>query len=242
MKAKSGKNILVADDSEFFRMKLSKMLITGGHWVRLASDGEETVSELQKSPSAIDLLVVDLRMPKKDGFGVLKWIRDNAREGNPPVLVVTGVYEVSDVLSRVKELGAGAFMTKDAPAEHFIFRVNKLLYTEKQQRDNVRVLTDIPVDFTCGEDRYTGRIVNLSRSGIFLSSMDVLNPGDITNLRFLLPYDNKTIVVVGKVIWANNFEKEEAFFNGMGIHFEHLTYEDRLCLEGFVQAEMEKVF
>ncbi len=70
MITKNSKNIMVADDSLFFRTKLSDILVEAGHRVRFAKDGREVISELKIDPGGVDLLMLDLQLPEIDGFGV----------------------------------------------------------------------------------------------------------------------------------------------------------------------------
>ena len=84
MIVRTSKNILLADDSVFFRTKLSAILTEAGHRVRFASDGREVIKEIQIDSKGIDLLVLDLQMPEVDGFGVLEWINNNGFKGKFP--------------------------------------------------------------------------------------------------------------------------------------------------------------
>lgn len=106
MITKDSKNILVADDSLFFRTKLSDILMEAGHKVYFAKNGADVITRIKANPASIDLLVLDLQMPEVDGFEVLKWLNDNGYTGRFPVIVITGVYEESQVNARIMALGA----------------------------------------------------------------------------------------------------------------------------------------
>lgn len=125
------KKILIADDDNFFRVRLSDILSLSGHRIRFAASGKEVIEEIRKDPSSIDLLTLDLQMPDIDGFGVLEWINENGHRGRFPVLVVSGVSEPGHVLERLKALGAAGLMTKSFNPEETIFRINKVLFPEK---------------------------------------------------------------------------------------------------------------
>src|SRR3990170_613048 len=131
MITEDSKNILVADDSVFFRTKLSDIIIEAGHRVRFAKDGREVINEIKIDTDGVDLLILDLQMPDIDGFGVLKWIRESGRHGRFPVLAVTGVYEPGDVLERLKDLGVNGLMSKASTPEQIIFRINRVLFPDK---------------------------------------------------------------------------------------------------------------
>lgn len=125
------KNILIADDDNFFRVRLSDILALSGHRIRFAASGREVIEEIKKDPSSIDLLTLDLQMPEIDGFGVLEWMNENGYRGRFPVLVVSGVNEPGHVLERLKALGASGLMTKSSKPEETIFRINKILFPER---------------------------------------------------------------------------------------------------------------
>ena len=123
MITKNSKYILVADDSEFFRVKLSDILTEAGHKTKFVNDGRGIIEELKKDSDGFDLIMLDLQMPEIDGFAVLAWIKDNNLTGKFPVLAVTGVYEPSQVLDRLKDLGAAGLMTKAFSPEQVMHRV-----------------------------------------------------------------------------------------------------------------------
>ncbi|MBI5902715.1 MAG: response regulator, partial [Deltaproteobacteria bacterium] len=150
MITEDSKNILIADDSVFFRTKLSDILIEAGHLVRFAKDGREVINEIKIDSNGIDLLILDLQMPDIDGFGVLKWMKENGYEGKFPVLAITGVYELSQVTENLKGLGAAGLMTKGFTPEQIIFRVNRALFPDKIQQGapRERVPVSVPVDFS----------------------------------------------------------------------------------------------
>ena len=59
-------------------------------------------------------------MPDVDGYGVLEWMRDNRLAGRFPVLAVTGVYDPTHILKRLKSLGAVDLITKALSSEQFV--------------------------------------------------------------------------------------------------------------------------
>lgn len=124
------KQILIADDDNFFRVRLGDVLAEAGHEIRFAASGNEVIEEIKKNPAGIDLLTLDLQMPDVDGFGVLEWINANGYRGRFPVLVVSGVGEPSHVLEKLKTLGAAGLMTKSFTPEDTLARINKLLFPD----------------------------------------------------------------------------------------------------------------
>lgn len=89
-------NILVVDDEPDVRELFNITLTMAGFQTQTAKDGQEAVSRVSEG-SAPDLILLDLMMPRLDGFGVLKHIRENMNGTPVRVLVATAkVLEESD--------------------------------------------------------------------------------------------------------------------------------------------------
>lgn len=86
----SGRTVLIADDDAAHRRMLGAALQVIGLSCRFAADGEQALRQIDAA--APDLLLLDLRMPKLDGIGVLRRIADRLAE--LPVVVVTAHGEI----------------------------------------------------------------------------------------------------------------------------------------------------
>ena len=86
--APRGKSILVVDDSITVRKLISGKLEKSGHQVLCAEDGEEAVKALERF--APDLVLLDIDMPKMDGYQVCKLIRSRASTKDVPVIMISG--------------------------------------------------------------------------------------------------------------------------------------------------------
>ncbi len=243
MITKDSKNILVADDSVFFRTRLSEILVEAGHRVTFANDGKEVIDEIRINAAGIDLLTLDLQMPRVDGYGVLEWINENGFRGRFPIIVVTGVHEPSEVLDRVRNLGATGFMTKAFTPEQTVFRVNQMLFPEKELTavERKRVPVSIAVDYSTDGLVHTGFILNISSDGIFLHTNDHLAEGTKVDLQFSLPGQHGLIEATGVVRWIANSEKTEGIFRGYGISFDRLAEGDQDLLAQFVDNEYDRL-
>ena len=100
-------DILVADDTRAIRNALSILLEEEGHTVRLASDGAEALAEYRKKRP--DLLLLDVMMPKKSGYQVLRQIR----EADPtlPVMILSAKGSPADVALGL-DLGSDDYLPK----------------------------------------------------------------------------------------------------------------------------------
>lgn len=81
------KTILVAEDRDASRELLSVVLTAAGYNVVLAVDGAEALERAAESP--VDLVILDIRMPRIDGFGVLAHLRADPVYAQVPIIALT---------------------------------------------------------------------------------------------------------------------------------------------------------
>ncbi|MBI5048650.1 MAG: response regulator [Deltaproteobacteria bacterium] len=243
MITKDSKTIIVADDSAFFRVKLSDVLTEAGHRVRIVKDGAELIKEIQINPNGIDMILLDLQMPNIDGFGALEWINNNGLKGKFHILAISGVYETAQIIDRLKKHGVEGLMTKAYTPEEIIFRVNKILFPLKgaAQRGDPRIPLSLPVDFNIGEISATGYLLNISETGLFLHTKKTLFPGTNLYMRFVLPGSKKILNIKGLVKWCTQMGGEKSLFGGVGVQFVRPAPEDQKSILEFVRAELKKM-
>ncbi len=114
--------ILVAEDDEATRLRLERILYGAGYEPLLAADGVEAMELLDRK--FVDLLLLDLMMPKLDGYGLLEQLRQSGSE--LPVLILTGRQGISDK-RRCFTLGADDYLIKPADDEEILLRIGALL-------------------------------------------------------------------------------------------------------------------
>ena len=96
--------ILVVDDDEAVAKTFERILISGGYGVLIALNAKEALRQLDLNRP--DAIIMDLRMPLVDGFGLLYRIRSRDAQQHIPVLVVTGDTTLSeDMLKELADLG-----------------------------------------------------------------------------------------------------------------------------------------
>ena len=117
--------VLVADDNADTRDALALTLRAAGHTVVGASDGEEAVELYRAAPP--DVLILDLLMPKRDGFETLRILKKEFPEVR--VLVISGAWRVGgrDALGYARELGAAVALLKPAEPPVVLRAVEELL-------------------------------------------------------------------------------------------------------------------
>lgn len=109
--------VLVVDDIELNRDVLEDILTDTGHEFYPAKNGEEALEMLEKDGRKYDVILLDLVMPKMDGFSVLAKIRSRSWLRNTPVIVISGEnnYEAE---KRCLDMGAADFIHK--PFDQYI--------------------------------------------------------------------------------------------------------------------------
>lgn len=123
--------ILVVDDDPDMRETLQMILESGGYTVVMAEDGEQCLSKLKEEQP--DLLILDLLMPRMDGFEVCKALKDprHAKYGHVPIIILSSVQE--GVSQRRYELETGVqldvddYVEKPIESSVLLERVGKIL-------------------------------------------------------------------------------------------------------------------
>lgn len=119
------KRILVAEDDRFLASAYKAKLTRAGFEVTLAQDGDEAISFL--SDKAFDLILLDLIMPKKDGFSVLEFIKTNPRASKVPVIIASNLGQEEDI-KKGMSLGAKDFIIKsDMSLDDLIKKIDSLI-------------------------------------------------------------------------------------------------------------------
>jgi two-component system chemotaxis sensor kinase CheA len=104
------RKILVVDDSITTRTLEKNILEAAGYVVRLATDGQEALSDIS-SAGTPDLIVTDVAMPRMDGFELTERIKQDGNMGHLPVILVTSLDSDEDK-ARGIEAGADAYIVK----------------------------------------------------------------------------------------------------------------------------------
>jgi two-component system, OmpR family, alkaline phosphatase synthesis response regulator PhoP len=126
--------ILVVDDDADVRMLIPLILTKAGHKVATCASGLEALKQLGIQPDDAsaelpDLLILDIMMPKPDGYTVGTLIRENPRTRRIPILVVSALHELSRLLAT--KVQVEGFLTKPFSPEDLIGNVAKILDKRK---------------------------------------------------------------------------------------------------------------
>ncbi|MGH1455887.1 MAG: response regulator transcription factor [Alphaproteobacteria bacterium] len=119
-------NIIIADDSEDVAYMVAEMLTREGHVVDVVDDGRKLIARIEAGAN-YDVIITDLLMPNMDGFGVLRYLKNNNID--VPVFVLSGggvTLNSDDALKSVEALATGV-MKKPVKCGELLEKINSVL-------------------------------------------------------------------------------------------------------------------
>jgi len=129
--------ILIVDDEKNIRLAVQRLFDLDGHRTILAADGDEALRQLQRED--VDLVVLDLQMPGKDGFAVLEALRPSGADAavpvETPVIVLTGHGSIAAAVRAVKA-GAHDFLEKPPDPERLMLSARNALRLARLGAEN----------------------------------------------------------------------------------------------------------
>jgi len=119
--------VLIVDDEEPNRMLLRDPLEAHGYEIIEAENGEQALQKVEQRPP--DVILLDVMMPRMDGFEVCRRLKNDARTAHIPILIVTAL---SERMERMKGIAAGAsdFLTKPVDLQELTLRVNHAVHAK----------------------------------------------------------------------------------------------------------------
>lgn len=135
-------NILVVDDDKNTRMFLSAVLENAGYTVHTAEDGEDALRVMDKEH--VDLVVLDIMMPKMDGYEFTRTLRD--AKNNLPILMVSAKQLPVDKHKGFL-VGTDDYITKPIDDEEMLYRIKALLRRAKIASDHRIEIGDVVLDY-----------------------------------------------------------------------------------------------
>ena len=126
MADKRASRILIADDNEANRELLEAYLteLRCDHEVAVASDGQETLEQVEQFQP--DIVLLDVMMPKLSGFEVCRKLKQDDKTRRILILMVTALNELGDI-ERAVEAGTDDFLSKPVQKPELIKRVENML-------------------------------------------------------------------------------------------------------------------
>lgn len=164
--------ILLAEDERDLNHIIAKRLTAEGYSVDCCFDGQEAIDIL--SYTDYDALILDVMMPRADGYAVLRALRDKGK--TTPVLFLTARDAVAD---RVKGLDSGAndYLVKPFSFEELFARLRAMTRTSFGTTENVLRVDDLTLDRASQTVRRGNREISLSAKEYALLEYMMLNSG-----------------------------------------------------------------
>jgi len=185
--------ILVVEDDRKVASFIRQGLEEEAHAVVVASDGAAALDLALETPP-YDLVVLDLMLPKRDGFAVLKTLRQ--RGVRTPVLILTARDGVADKVSGL-DVGADDYLTKPFAFEEFLARVRALLRRGAGQSAPRLRLADLTLDPATREARRGPRRIALTAREYALLEYFLRNVGRVLTRPMLTQH-----------VWCLDFDPE----------------------------------
>lgn len=164
------KRLLVVDDEPAVRRILETRLRMAGYTVILAGDGEEALSQFYREQP--DLVVLDVMLPKLDGFGVCRQLR---AESSVPIIIVSALDNTSEKVAGL-ELGADDYLPKPFAPRELEMRIAAVLRRQE--------VTPVPQPSVPRESRRQTGIIRAGRLVIDTNRRQVTCRGERLGLTY----------------------------------------------------------
>lgn len=184
--------ILVVEDEAKTARFLRNGLREAGFVVDLAGDGQEAIHLALELP--FDLIVLDVMIPKADGWHVLATLRGHGIE--TPILLLTAKDAVSD---RVKgfELGADDYLVKPFAFSELLARVKSLLKRSPVRQQEVLRVADLEIDLVRHRTVRSGQRVELTAKEFVLLTLLVRRASEVLSR-----------TMIAEEVWDMNFDSD----------------------------------
>ncbi|MDP1676062.1 MAG: response regulator transcription factor [Bacteroidota bacterium] len=184
------KRVLVVEDTKDIAWVVEKRL-SKQFKVDIAVNGEIATDMINTNP--YDLIVLDLSLPKKSGFEVLKDLRK--KSAYPPVLILSGMNAVEDKVKGLK-LGADDYLAKPFDVKELVARIDALLRRVPSAQEIVKLgAADLEMDLVARK---------VTRAG----SDIILSPREFSLLEYLIRNKNKIVTrkQIAEEVWGHKFD------------------------------------
>jgi DNA-binding response OmpR family regulator len=197
--------IIVVDDEPVLLAQLQSTLESLKYTVDAVADGELALERLVDD--MYDLVVLDIMLPKVDGFGVLRHIRK--RRINTPVLMLTARGDVEDKIKGL-DLGADDYLAKPFSTSELLARIRALLRRSGSHGSPVLCAGELSIN-------------TVSREAFHGKTLLELTPKEFSILEFLLYNKNRAVsrFNMAEHVWGDDFDPF-TMSNYIDVHIKNL--------------------
>jgi len=197
--------ILIVDDEPELVEQIRQVLAKQQYTVDTAFDGEEAMDRIYVDP--YDLILLDIMLPKKDGFGVLLELRNEKK--STPVLMLTAKGGIEDRIKGL-DLGADDYLAKPFSMEELLARIRALLRRSNALVSPLLEIADISL--------------NTASRGVRQGKQRLeLTPKEFSILEFLLYNKNRAVsrYTIAEHVWGDEFDPM-TMSNSIDVHVKNL--------------------
>ena len=152
------KSILIVDDESRMRKLIKDFLTAKGYNIVEAEDGEKALQVFEQNAEKIDLILLDVMMPKLDGWSVLRQIRQTSKV---PIIMLTARGEEQDELFGF-ELGVDEYISKPFSPKILVARVEAILKRTQGEPKEAKDYGGIEIDKEGRTVTVDGKVLELS--------------------------------------------------------------------------------
>jgi two-component system alkaline phosphatase synthesis response regulator PhoP len=149
--------LLIVEDDKDIALGLEEDLSRHGFQIETVGDGEKAL--VRGKETQWDLIILDIMLPKKDGFEICRELR--ASGINTPIIMLTAKTHEAEIIFGL-ELGADDYMTKPFSPRELRARIQALLRRVSDDSQGIFKFGECEVDFDRGEVRLSDQAINLS--------------------------------------------------------------------------------
>jgi len=230
---KEAAKILVADDEPIGRQLLEAILVPEGYNIAFASDGEEAL--IAVSNELPDIILLDVMMPKLDGFEVCRILRQQEKTAHIPIYLITAL---DDRDSRLRGIDAGAFdyISKPFDRVEILAKIknslNQINFLRKNTTDEVfdealiSILAEINLSDEKGLSVYRSVEPDKSKHAVFNKNMQSVKYTIMLSNKLDQPNNLMANIIFGSIISKNIETKNDGL---KSILNESIDYLDRIA-------------
>ncbi|MDO8620247.1 MAG: response regulator transcription factor [bacterium] len=195
--------ILIIEDEKKLVDILKRALKTERYSVDVAYDGEEGLAKAMKN--VYSMIILDILLPKKDGFTVCKELR--AREIHTPIIMLTARGSTEDRVAGL-DVGADDYLIKPFGITELLARIRAVLRRRRTTDSNVLKIADVVMDKKRHEVTRAGKVISLTPKEYKLLDVLLGSQGEALTRRKLLNH-----------AWGPTFEETN---NELNVHINYL--------------------
>ena len=223
------KTVIVADDTAFVRDRFRSALHAAGHQASAVADASELLARVRSERSAVDLVVLDLRLPSMQGVSLVHALR--SIEGfQAPIVVFSGTIANADEVRELSRLGIAGYVNEYSAVQHIVPALAPHLFPNQyNRRVNPRAVLGISVAYRLGNTIAAAVTLNIVRDGLAIRTTSPLDVGTLVKVRFRLPGAVREVEAEAQVRWAERRV-------GMGLQFTRIDPADQTAIDEFVRT------